>query len=362
MAKLIYKRDAEHSYDILSELLDDMEKVEYINCQSYALIYNKNLKVLKSYVDSIIRIDEFDKKIIESIIPFEAGYLKLLYYQELWASADWVLSTLNQIAGHGMIDEITIGQVNRFIESLLSDNNIINYKAEIAKIVRGNVIPKRLFALYNNMRIRTDNFRALNEAFYNPFDDEMLSNAYEESYVNNIQSSVKKKEEERLIRKIRVYNAKNRTSGVRYDNNKVYATQNFYRGDIIENAPVRILSDEDLYSPNVRELVFMIDSSKRLFGIPFGIASIARDESQTSLSANVDYEFDPEKGNVISIYAIKKIRPGDELIFKNDDFIKESSYYTQDQSQYNDFHDIKVDTNVSKNDPCHGGMPYPSLT
>ena len=94
--------------------------------------------------------------------------------------------------------------------------------------------------------------------------------------------------------KIKIYNAKNQATGIKYESNKVVATKAFYRGDIIENAPVRILSDEDLYSPNVRDLVFMIDETKRLFGIPFGLASVARDESQTSLSANIDYEFDEE--------------------------------------------------------------------
>ena len=361
MAKHILRKDAEKSYEFLNNILENLEKNDFRNSQMRALIYSKALKIVKDYISDGIYIDSFTEKYMNALPRFEAGYLKILYYEELWASSDWIYSTLNQIAGHGMVDEIPFKQVNKFIEALLLDNNIVKYKTEIARIIRGNVVPKTLFALYNNMRIRTDNFSILNEGFYNPFDDDLLADAHSNS-IENYKNSIKEKEVERLIRKIKIYNAKNQATGIKYEGNKVVATKAFYRGDIIENAPVRILSDEDLYSPNVRELVFMIDETKRLFGIPFGLASVARDESQTSLSANIDYEFDPEKGNVISIYAIKKIRPGDELIFKNDDFIKEDSIYKPDQTSYNDFYGIKVDTKVRDNDPCHGGMAYQSLT
>lgn len=361
MAKKILTKDSENAYSFLSDTLQNLENEDFRNSQIYALIYLKNLKIIKDAINSALYIHSYAEKYMNALPRFEAGYLKILYYEELWASSDWIYSTLNQIAGHGMIDEISFKHVNNFIEALLLDNNIVKYKTEIARIIRGNVVPKTLFALYNNMRIRTDNFSILNEGFYNPFDDELLQNSHENS-IENLRNSIQQKQEERIIKKIRVYNAKNRASGVRYEDGKVIATQEFYCGDIIENAPVRILKDEDLYSPNVRDLVFMIDSSKRLFGIPYGIASIARDESETNLSANIDYEFDPEKGNIICIRAIKKIRPNDELIFVNDDFIKENSPYKPEQVMPNDFHNIKVDTRIHKNDPCHGGMAYPSLT
>ena len=67
--------------------------------------------------------------------------------------------------------EVSIRDVNNFVESLLMERNVIMYKQEIAKIIKGRMSGKMLNDLYRNMKIRPDNFSKINEGFYNPFDE-----------------------------------------------------------------------------------------------------------------------------------------------------------------------------------------------
>lgn len=302
---------AMQSYSNLTNLykvINDSNIEEYIDC-----VYEikNDLKNLKKYIES-----HYNSVIVQNYNKFESMYYKLLYYSELWASVDWMKMTLDEFNNkNSRLDsyEIPIRNVNKFVESLLSGNNPIKYKNEIARIISGKMAAKTLNDFYKSMKVRTDNFSMINEGFYNPFDDDLLDNDIVIDQPKNITP-----EDTKLIKKIKLYNNKSKVGGIQFKDNKVYASKTFYMDDIIETAPVRILDDADLYASNVRKLTFPIDLSKRIFGIPFGIGSIARSEIETGIPGNIDYEYDPDKSNEIVIYAIKKINKGDELIFVND--------------------------------------------
>lgn len=320
------------SYRNLKFLYDNItdKNIEYYLDSVYKI--DKDLKILNKFIQSYTgsMIDRMQK----DYNNFVALYYKLLYYSDLWASADWIKMSIDEFNDKGKHDDfkVSIINVNKFIEALLSGNNPLKYKQEIAKIINGKMVPKTLNDFYKNIKIRTDNFQALNEGFYNPFDDELLFDGNE--IVD--EPKVVKTPESRIIKKLKIYNNKSKIGGVQFKDNKVYATKTFYMDDIIEVAPVRILDDADLYSSNVRKLTFPIDLSKRIFGIPFGIGSAARSEIETDIPGNIDYEYDPDKSDQIIIYATKRINKGDELIFVNDNKMEiqktfNSNYIHQDE-------------------------------
>ena len=265
-----------------SQGIDSYRNLKFL----YDNITDKNIEY---YLDSVYKID-IDLKILNKFIQsytgsmidrmqkdynnFVALYYKLLYYSELWASVDWIKMTLDEFNNkNSRLDsyEIPIRHVNKFVESLLSGNNPIKYKNEIARIISGKMAAKTLNDFYKSVKVRTDNFSMINEGFYNPFDDDLLDNDIVIDQPKNITP-----DDTKLIKKIKLYNNKSKVGGIQFKDNKVYASKTFYMDDIIETAPVRILDDADLYASNVRKLTFPIDLSKRIFGIPFGIGSIAR--------------------------------------------------------------------------------------
>ena len=297
---------------IYSEITD--QNIENYSDQLYRI--SANLKVMKKFINSSYETS-FKDDAAKLYNKCEILYYKILFYSDLWASADWIKMTIDEYNDKGKHDDfvISIKSVNNFIEALLFGDNPVKYRNEIAKIVNGKMIPKALDTFYKSIRIRTDNFRSINEGFYNPFDDELLISDDEEIIDT---PKVITPEEDKLIKKLKLYNNKSKIGGIQFKDGRVYASKTFYMDDIIETAPVRVLDDADLYSSNVRKLTFPIDLSKRIFGIPFGIGSIARSEIETDIPGNIDYEYDPDKANEIIIYAIRKINKGDELIFVND--------------------------------------------
>ena len=289
-----------------------------------------DLKIVKTYLSS-----NYNSAIFNDYNKFEAMYYKILYFGELYASSDWIKMTIDEYnSKKGSIfdrEKLSYKEVNSFIDALLSGNNPMKYKTEIARIISGKMAAKTLVEFFRNIKIRTDNFRMLNEAFYNPFDDELLDH---DEIINEPKQITP--EDTRLIKKIKIYNNRANLGGIKFLNDRVYATKTFYMDDIIEVAPVRVLDDSDLYSSNVRKMTFPIDLNKRIFGVPFGIGSIARNELETGLTGNIDYEYDPDKANEIIIYATKRINKGDELIFVNDNKMEVNKLLLKNNSHPDD--------------------------
>lgn len=301
--------EARKSYEYLNSLYNYIVKNnlwEY--CEQYALSVNKHINNLKKLPGINPKGDMGASTWFASIEKFEKFYYKILYYKDLWASSDWILDVLDEIA-LGKMHKIS--EVNNFIKALLSDEFILLYKKEIARIIRGTISQKMLYNIYLSVRRKTDGFTYINEGFYNPFNDEDM-------VVSQKTTIDVKPDNDRIIKSIKIYNNANKIGGLIYKNGRVFANKTFYVDDIIEIAPVRILQNADLYSSSVRQITFPIDTARGIFGVPFGIGSIARNEMETGISGNIDYEYDPSIGNEIKIYATKTIKRGEELIFVDD--------------------------------------------
>ena len=368
MAK-ITQYEARRVYADLKSLIDDCVKNDAWELyKNKTLIIAQWIKKLKSYLENRQFTTPVDDRWADELEYFEAAYYKIIYYSDLWASTDWIMYTLenNKInLNKKGIKILTYNQINAFVDNLLSFRLIKTYRAQIAKIINANINPTQLLLVYDHVRTLTDNFRRnLNKSyapvnekfsagFFNPF-----NNDEKEEIKVNTPSNV----EDRIIRKIKIYNSKNQEGGIKYKANGVYANTTFYKDDIIEEAPVYILHDADLYSPNVRKLTFMIDPSKRLFGIPMGMATVARCSDVAKKDGNIDYEFDPEKGNKIVIYATKKIKRGEELIFEEDNICESENVYDICSAPIDMIKDVTPSSSgVSNNDPIHSGYAYKSL-
>ena len=283
------------------------------NNETYQLF--SMIKIFKKEMNIIGTPSRTYENMFKSIEKFEYVYNRLLINDDLYAASDWIQYTLYNYANRGtkivVNENITIELVLKFIDAILSKNNLTLYKNEIIKIINGKISPKALYNLYKLIEIKSDNFKRLNESFYNPFDDDLLDDIFtEEPKYQSKNDDINSK----LIRKIKPYN-KSKVGNLLYKDDKVFANRNFFKGDIIEICPVRILHDEDLYSSNVRKIVFPIDLSQRIFGVPFGLSSVARSENEAKLGGNVDFEYDPSKSKEIIIKAISNIKRGDEIIF-----------------------------------------------
>lgn len=120
------------------------------------------------------------------------------------------------------------------------------------------------------------------------------------------------------VKPVNVYphisNAKNK---VMFKNGRMYAGISFTKGDVIEEAPVRVIYAGDLYSRSIRDLTFEIDAEQGLYALPFGYASYY---TVSENDANASYIFvsgSEGTGNVV-IRALTSIRKGEEIRVKKD--------------------------------------------
>ena len=110
----------------------------------------------------------------------------------------------------------------------------------------------------------------------------------------------------------------------------MYAGRPFIKGDIVEECPVKVFDNIDLYSRNLRDMLFAIEydrekygnpkkwmenndaGDKVIYGMPYGSANLYR-TSENPDEANIDYDFDLETG-IIQFRATRRIKTNDELI------------------------------------------------
>lgn len=155
----------------------------------------------------------------------------------------------------------------------------------------------------------------LYEAFYNPFDDEDDENQID---IPKIPYKQELEDKEIKISKVKLWDG-NTTDKIYFDKGKMRAGKFYAPGDTIEVCPVRLIQDDDLYSRNVRDIAFVIDSEKQIYAIPFGYASYYRNSKETGLDANADYELIPSDEPTIRIFATSKIRKHNEIILFSDE-------------------------------------------
>ena len=205
---------AESIYRLMKKTINDcIEKNEWEFYKNKTLGVAKWIKDLKNYLENRMYPTPRDEKWASDLEYFEAAYYKMVYFKDLWSASDWILFVLeNEAKGTSQI--FNISKVNAFISGLLSFQLIKTYRGQISRIINANITGKQLLMMYNHVRMLTDNFREplddsmfitesfskINEGFYNPFD-------IDEAPI--IDDRKKNDVEERIIRKIKVYNSKN---------------------------------------------------------------------------------------------------------------------------------------------------------
>lgn len=171
---------------------------------------------------------------------------------------------------------------------------------------------------YNEYKLFSDN--KLQEGFYNPFDED----DYVTTSSNKSQKQYIEETPEIKVSKVKLWNS-NVTDKIYFDKGKMRAGKFYGKGDTIEVCPVRLIHDDDLYSRNVRDMAFVIDSEKHIYAIPFGYASYYRNSKDVPIEANADYELIPSENPTIRIFATSNIRKNNEIVLfaTDDDFENE---------------------------------------
>ena len=119
------------------------------------------------------------------------------------------------------------------------------------------------------------------------------------------------------IKGVKLWNT-NTPNKVIFKNDRMYAGQYFEAGDTVEIAPIKVMTDKDMYSENIRDFAFTIDKGKGLYALPLGYAVCYRNSKESGIPGNIDYEFDFDSRS-IKLYALTRIKKGAELIINASD-------------------------------------------
>ena len=203
-------------------------------------------------------------------------------------------------------------------------------------------------SLYHKIRslVKEYDFRKRhkNEAFENPFDeigDTTINTRYEEMADYDFD------EKDFNIGRVRLWN-NNTDNKIMFKGGKMIAGQFFGINDTIEECPVRILYEKDMYSENIREFAFTIDAPRGIYAIPFGYASYYRNSLDCNIEPNADYEYVDGETPIIRIFATRNIKRGHEIVLyaEDSDFgneIKPGQFkYDQDSDPFYRVKNIKI--------------------
>ena len=140
--------------------------------------------------------------------------------------------------------------------------------------------------------VKIRKYNKLNEAsFTNPFDEEGgYSPSSERDYIS---AELNKTPKVNSISKVGLWNT-NVKNKIAYKNDRIYANNYFCAGDIVEECPVKLMSEKDLYSETIRDCVFPIDTNKGIYALPLGYAICYRNSMESGLPGNIEYNFDIE--------------------------------------------------------------------
>ena len=159
---------------------------------------------------------------------------------------------------------------------------------------------------------------SIKEGFYNPFDDEDMTDLGAKGAPMQMQDikDLDNMERGRLtgksIKKITTWN-NNRKGKIEYKCGRMYAGIRFTAGDVVEVCPLKEMTQKDLYSKNIRDCVFPLDSEKGLYGLPLGYANCYRKDREAGKPGNIVYEYN-ETNNTIIFTALCDISPEEEII------------------------------------------------
>jgi len=220
---------------------------------------------------------------------------------------------------HNLLENFQAGNVS------LSKNNLDNLSAMIENYV--NLVNECLVKygktdidpFIKNTRLFECDFvtlakcaSKLNEGFYNPFDN---GDDIPELEVTKEYQRLADREDNIGFRNIHIWDPRKKQK-IRFAGDKVIACTMFSPGDLIEEAPVKIIDKSDMYSKFVRENSVCIDSAKNSYAVPFGYVTFYRTDQDVDMEPNAEINivYDGDKISNIEIKAIKNIKPKEEII------------------------------------------------
>lgn len=167
-------------------------------------------------------------------------------------------------------------------------------------------------------------FDKLNEGYKNPFyyDDAIsdMNNDDDNEKDIPVDDNIEIKDiDGGYIKAVRLWDT-NVNGKIMCKNGKMYAGILFTSNDIVEECPIKELDDVDMYSRNIRDISFELVPNSNRYGIPYGYANVYATSVDRKCEGNIDYEYIPEN-NFIRFYAIRTIKPNEELILRVSDDI-----------------------------------------
>lgn len=216
-------------------------------------------------------------------------------------------------------DNMRKSSVSELINLVEAYSIICNNSNDSEAINEANSLCKYTESIVNEYNFRKKN---LNEGFENPF-DEPGDRTIEHRYDDVIDIGID--DHDIKIGKVKLWNDKV-DNKVMYRGGKMVAGKFFGIGDTIEECPVRLIYEKDLYSENIRDFAFDIDKKRGVYAIPFGYASFYRNSKDCNVEPNAEYEYvEDGDGKKIRIFATRNIKKGHEIVLyaEDDDFQNE---------------------------------------
>lgn len=177
--------------------------------------------------------------------------------------------------------------------------------------------------LFKSIKVDSAMRKIFEYGFENPFDtdnDDKMSVEKKIGFDNAESSNSRPMDPKDIqIKRIKLWSRETKDKII-LDDDKIFAGQYFDKGDIIERCPCEYIN-KGLYTEDVIEkIAFKADGDTNVYVIPFGYANSYRNSIESRIAANADYSFGTIRNKpYITIFAISKIRKGDEIVLKADE-------------------------------------------
>ena len=155
----------------------------------------------------------------------------------------------------------------------------------------------------------------MNEGFYNPFTDVMKVKTNSSDVLSIVPEITQTPKKDSYIKDIKIWDS-NVNGKILCKDGAMYAGINFIPGDIIEECPIKMLNASDMYSKNIRDISFEV--SDGVYALPYGYANCYKTTYDSGKIGNIDYDY-KVGDNIIKFYAIKRIKPNEELVLLVED-------------------------------------------
>ena len=228
-----------------------------------------------------------------------------------------IRETISYVRAHGYIDD-SEAKIEKLINLVESFTIMSNVDGDADLISEAKSYEDSLVEMITVGKAMNKIFEY---GFVNPFDTGDEDEIKGKVGYDTPSPEIVNKRKDVEVKRVRLWNREtkdkivlDRTPGAK----KMFAGQYFDKGDIIERCPCTLIN-KGLYTETALEdLAFMVDNKTCV--IPLGYANCYRNSIDSREPYNADYIFDPNRGEpYINIFAVKKIKKGDEIVLKADE-------------------------------------------